>query len=104
MMQMVPGDATGEEIFEFPVVQIPVETGVWHRGTEAVRVILDRSRGRGFSTARVRVSKAHWSGLEAYMTICIYTEHVSNILMIIASDIKDLILKTDGWMIFILRN
>lgn len=34
-MQMVPGDATGEEISNFPAVQIPVETGVWHRVMEA---------------------------------------------------------------------
>lgn len=45
-MQMVPGDATGEEISELPVVQIPAETGVWQREwrqTFSVRAILDRN-------------------------------------------------------------
>lgn len=47
-MQMVPGDATREEISEIPVVQIPAETRVWHKGLEAnfQWVILDRSKER----------------------------------------------------------
>lgn len=47
MMQMVLGDATGEEISELPV--IPTETGVWQQGMEAkicAWVILDRDLER----------------------------------------------------------
>lgn len=44
---MVPGDATGEEYSELPVVQIPAETGVWQREwrqTFSIKAILDRHR------------------------------------------------------------